>query len=215
MITNADTTLVDPVRRTTRSHSPGRLVRLIGVRQRRRRAAWRSVLFVSLSLLPTPKLDATELSVTNEEYQVISALFADDHDPVYLWAQVSGGLFGGDFQSVLDYITKQATFCSEAGPDPPLLREILEDQISKPTAILEPRLQIQAPYDLVSEQYRWRQYCPGEVKVTITVVSRVGFDRTRSKALVQYSYGSAGDWVILEKREGRWTVVCRFLAWVS
>jgi hypothetical protein len=87
-----------------------------------------------------------------------------------------------------------------------------------PTVLLSSKLVHQLPRNPKDYWSQLRTMFPD--LIAVTEASRVGFNRARTQAVVLLGFatvplGGEGEYVLLEKQGGRWSVVHRLRAWLS
>lgn len=188
--------------------------------------------------LPTPTIEAVETQASDRDDEATAVYEAVLREKFLLkWgelpaveAETNGGC---KLCEALDEQQREDFVSSQSKAMPSALRETLEDyaaHMNQTRGITElPNLGV--PYTLIHQRelehiFRrnndgWAEFYKRYPGSSGTVdFSNVGFDRVRKQAFVYVAHGcgwlcGSGDYVLLEKRNGMWTIISETGLWVS
>ena len=201
----------------------------------------RSLGIIALGLLiaavPIPSLSASA-EAQDEEYAVYAALLSarwsgEDKSPFVIQAETSdaGHFHSDNFDQTAEFLRKEF---KEREPSIALTDELESfrrvrnsavrldpGKLGLPNAKVVPSAEIDPIFESPGLENSWakfREHFGGAWG--IVRLSRVGFNADRSRAILSVS-GScgplcgSGDYVVLEKKSGKWRVLGRVMAWIS
>lgn len=173
------------------------------------------------ALNPAPKLDAQDIE--HEEQVVYSFFVVSSNGPVVLLQDTATDISTDDPKETMDYVQSGL---------PSVSRETVNNYLERNSSPsqLKPDMQLGVEYVLLSaEEQRsifdqpdgWGSfYEKYPDSGGYTVLSRVGFNDTLDQALIYVANVAgplmgAGNYYLLEKKDGEWRIIEQIMVWIS